>query len=142
METPVNVWNELIYFLGGALETRKCVLYILQWTSNGKGKITLQQTKEILVIDTNGTKICSKQLDPATLSTYLEVTSQPNELQERQTQILISPKIITCSMSHYLAQAYYQNSIKPKFGCPLIASFLFNNQIYSIKTIIYPNVIA
>ena len=54
METSINAWNKLLIFSGGALKTSKYAWYILLWASNGKDEMTLQQTKEKLVIDNNG----------------------------------------------------------------------------------------
>ena len=76
--------------------------------------MTLQKTKEKLMINNNGTKIKSKQLNPAIPSTYLGDSSQPNGLQEGQYKILtkleirISRKLTTCPMSYYLTHTYYQ----------------------------------
>ena len=50
--------------------------------------MTLQQTKEKLVINNNELKINTKQLNLSTPSTYLSVTSQLNGLQEEQVQML------------------------------------------------------
>ena len=49
--------------------------------------MTIQKTKEDLIINNNDTKIKSTKFSPEISSSYLEVYTQPNGTQEEQDKI-------------------------------------------------------
>ena len=63
MELSVSSWNELLHFVGGALETSKCAWYLLKWNFNSNDSTFIRTTNEELKITMHdGTKMHSTQL--------------------------------------------------------------------------------
>ena len=72
MELSVTSWNELLHFVGGALETSKCAWYLITWTFNSTDSPIMQTTNEEFTITMHdGTKIHSTQLQPNQPTIYL-----------------------------------------------------------------------
>ena len=149
METSVNSWNELLYFVGGALETSKCAWYLIKWNFDFNDSPRMQETKEELKITMyDGTKMKSIQLQPNQATTCLGLTSQVDEKQSAQTTILkkkankISRKLNCCHMPHYYEHIHQLCSINQKLPYPLVASSMNNTQLKSIHSLINPSVIA
>ena len=105
MEISVSSWNELLHFVGGALEMGKCAWYLINWNFDSNDSPRMQETKEELNITMHdGTKMKSTQLKPNQVTIYLGVTSQVDGNQSAQTTILknkvnkISRKLNCCHM--------------------------------------------
>ena len=133
MELSVSSWNELLHFVGGALEASKCAWYLIAWTFNSNDSPVMQTTNEDFSITMNdGTKMHSTQLQPNQPTTYLGVTSQVDGNQTAQTNILkhkanrISRKLTCCHMPHYYGHIHQMCSINPKLTYPLVASSMSN----------------
>ena len=50
MEISVSSWNELLHFVGGALEMGKCAWYLINWNFDSNDSPRMQETKEELQI--------------------------------------------------------------------------------------------
>ena len=58
MEISVSSWNELLHFVGGALETSKCAWYLIKWDFDSNDSSFMKLTQEELNITMNdGIKI-------------------------------------------------------------------------------------
>ena len=133
MELSVTALNELLHFVGGALETSKCAWYLLKWNFNSNDFPVMQTTNEELKITMHdGTKMHSTHLQPNQSTTYLGVTSQIDGNQTTQTKIInrkknrISRKLTCCHMPHYYGHIHQMCSINSKLTCPLVASSMTN----------------
>lgn len=78
MIKSVNIWNELLTFVGGKLEMKKCGFYQLQWKFDKNEKPYFQENTSIIVLNAKGIKVESTRLQPQDSSPYLGITSQPN----------------------------------------------------------------
>ena len=149
MEISVSSWNGLLHFVGGALETRKCAWYLINWHFDSNDSLRMQETKEELKITMyDGTEMKSTQLQPNQATTYLGVTSQVDGNQSAQTTFLkqkankISGKLNCCHMPHYYGHVHQLCSINAKLTYPLVASSMNNKQLKSIHSFIHPSVIV
>ena len=58
MEISVSSWNELLRFVGGALETSRCAWYLINWDFDSNDSPFMKSTEEELNIKMHdGTKI-------------------------------------------------------------------------------------
>ena len=65
MELSVSSWNELLHFVGGALETNKCAWFLINWEFDSHDSPIIKSTEEELNITMHdGSKIQSTQLQP------------------------------------------------------------------------------
>ena len=78
MIKSVNIWNELLTFVGGKLEMKKCGFDQLQWKFDKNEKPYFQENTSIIVLNAKGIKVESTRLQPQDSSPYLGITSQPN----------------------------------------------------------------
>ena len=89
MKISVSSWNELLHFVGGALETSKCDWYLINWNVDSNDSPFIKSTEEELKITMHdGTKIQSTQLQPNQTTTYLGVTSQVDGDKSAQTTVI------------------------------------------------------
>ena len=72
MELSVSSWNELLHFVGGALETSKCTWYLIKRKFESNDSPRIQNTKGKLKITMHeGTEMKSNHLQLNQATTYL-----------------------------------------------------------------------
>ena len=140
MDKSVSTWYEFLLFVGGDLELSKCGWYVIDLGLDSNDKPQMKKTKHKLWITTpTWEKIPSKQLNPNTPSTYLEVTSQIDGDQTAQLSKLIksskelSKQLRTCHMPPRYGHLYQECFINPKLSYPLLALSLSDKQLDSIQ---------
>ena len=138
MFKSVNMWEELLSFVGGKLEMPKCGFYVLKWEFDSNEKLLLKESKSTISFSSQGIRIDSTRLQTKEALTYLGVTSQPNGDQSAQAQVLIKKaeqigqQLSSIHLSQYYAHTYSQCTINPKITYPLNRSSLSDKQLASI----------
>ena len=62
MSKSVNIWEELLSFIGGKLEISKCGIYVLQWEFNSKENPILKENKSTISFTSQVIRIESTRL--------------------------------------------------------------------------------
>ena len=108
MNKPVNMWDELLTFVGGKLEMSKCGFYIIQWSFDENETPINNENTSTVTFTTQDILINSKKLQHDDALTYLGVTSQPSGDQSEQTNAIIykAEKIAQQLSSIHLSQYY------------------------------------
>ena len=89
MNGSVNMWDELLTFVGGKLEMIKCGFYTIQWSYDENEKSIINENTSNVTFKSQDISINSKKLQHDDVLTYLGVTSQPSGDQAAQTNALI-----------------------------------------------------
>ena len=149
MQQSIRVWDEILTFVGGKLETSKCNFCILDWTFDKNDKPILNNNKEtITFMSDNNIQVKSQQLSPNDAIKYLGVVSQPNGKQTaitshlRQIADSLSRTIASIHLPQYYAHIFHQCKANPKLNYPLAATSMTDEQINSIQRRIHPEVIS
>jgi len=149
LETSIRTWDELLTFVGNQLEMDKNAWYLIECDFDSTDAPYIrEQIHPLNLLDENGNKLPSKQLQSHTPATYLGVTSQVNGSQEAQYHTLLdkvehsAKTLSTTHMSHYYSHVYNNCSIIPTITYPLVASSLNSKHFYKLHAALYPAVIA
>ena len=140
MEQSVNMWNDLLKFIGCKLKWTRYVFYIIDWEfGTEKTPLTTHQSQQIKYYDALRITITLQQLKSHESMTYLALISQINVSLQTQTSHLIkiahsfSQILVSNHIQQYYAHTFQKWCINPKLTYPLAASSITNQQLYSIQ---------
>ena len=142
MEQSVNMWNDLLKFIGCKLKWTRCVFYIIDWEfGTEKTPLTTHQSQQIKYYDALRITITLQQLKSHESMTYLTLISQINVSLQTQTSHLIkiahsfSQILVSNHIQQYYAHTFQKWCINPKLTYSLAASSITNQQLDSIQKI-------